>query len=113
MSEFTDAVYETLRGEYESGFILTTGIATKVCEQCSDWYEEEVDEGSFSWTRCESCGSSLGGQRYVAHLIAHEPEEGWPGGEKGPDVYHISICADCLIFHANGDEPDPNEWRAK
>ena len=31
--------------------------------------EEHSHEGSFSWSPCECCGSSLGGDRYKAALI--------------------------------------------
>ena len=56
------------------------------------------DEGSFSWQSCDSCGSSLGGNRYDAH--------GFIDG----DLYHFSVCSDCLFYHANGDLPE--QWEA-
>ena len=57
---------------------------------------EICDEGGFSWRACDSCGSTLGGDRYAAHAIDDE------------GITHISICVDCLCFHANGDIPE--QW---
>lgn len=62
------------------------------------------DEGGFSWQPCDSCGNTLGGNRYPAHAIHRDA---FDCGAKRPDlVYHIDICADCLLWHANGDLPD-------
>jgi hypothetical protein len=58
---------------------------------------EYPDEGGFSWSSCDSCGSSLGGDRYVAH-----------GVDANKDIIHMDICVDCLMFFANGDVPE--EW---
>lgn len=52
------------------------------------------DEGGFSWSSCDACGSHLGGQRYSAHAFT----------EKGERL-HLEVCEDCLVFIANGDEP--------
>lgn len=78
-----------------------------VCAQAAgleDLKEEEVREKwsrgemnvdpHFSWSSCESCGSALGGDRYPAH------------GMMGKQIVHFHICADCLMYHANGDLPD-------
>ena len=46
------------------------------------------DEGEFSWSRCEGCGSSLGGMRYAAH------------GFCGDELVHFEICVDCLMAMA-------------
>ena len=70
------------------------------CEACGlseDPTEDErdlADEAHFSWSACESCGSSLGGNRHAAHYL----DEG--------EIQHLSVCVDCLHFHANGDLPD-------
>lgn len=116
MSEFTDAI-----GHYCDGLHVATGAAAS-CQECRDSfgcdddasddeaqeYLYSVDEGSFSWTQCDSCGTTLGGDRHAAH--------GWPT-EPALDLdaintlYHLSICTDCLLFHANGDEPET--WAAR
>ncbi|MCP4307341.1 MAG: hypothetical protein GY788_21215 [bacterium] len=36
------------------------------CEHCADDTGENPCEGWFSWSSCEACGSSLGGDRYHA-----------------------------------------------
>ncbi len=66
-----------------------------------------ANEGSFSWDDCDSCGSTFGGDRYAAHAIHHDAFG--PNARRPNDVHHISICSDCLFFHANGDEPD--DWQ--
>jgi hypothetical protein len=56
-----------------------------------------LDEGHFSWHSCDTCGSTLGGDRYAAH-----------GRDKDGAIVHLSICSDCLMYMANGDEPE--QW---
>lgn len=67
-------------------------------------YMYEHSEGSFSWSACESCGSTLGGNRHDAHAI-HREAFG-PNAKRPDEVRHITICTDCLLYHANGDEPE-------
>ena len=57
-------------------------------------------EPHFSWQKCDSCGTYLGGDRHAAAGIL----------EVGNAVIPLEICTDCLVFHANGDEPE--SWRA-
>lgn len=59
------------------------------------------EELGFSWSACECCGSSLGGDR---HELAYTK----PGTAEGPIM--ISACTDCLIYAANGEEPE--NWEA-
>ena len=35
-----------------------------------DWVITEDDEGHFSWSPCDACGSRLGGQRFAAERLA-------------------------------------------
>jgi hypothetical protein len=63
-----------------------------------------ADEGSFSWSQCDACGSTLGGDRYPAHALSPERlgrSEHW---------IHLDVCSDCLLFLANGDVPE--DWRS-
>jgi len=53
----------------------------------------EDSEAFFSWSACEACGSTLGGDRYAAH------------GCIDGNVVHFHICTDCLFYHANGELP--------
>lgn len=62
---------------------------------------EHTCEAGFSWSQCDSCGSSLGGNR--------EPAVGlWKDAEGWHDV-DMSICVDCAMYHANGELPE--DWR--
>jgi hypothetical protein len=84
------------------------GTGNVPVEDISDEELQIWDEGSFSWSECDSCGSTLGGSRYPAHAI--NKEAFGPDAKRPDDVHHIDICTDCLMFHANGDTPD--EWAA-
>jgi len=55
------------------------------------------DEGSFSWSDCEWCGSGYGGDRYAAHSV-----------DENNKIVHWEVCSDCLMAEANG-EPYPSE----
>ena len=65
-------------------------------DQCSECSSD--DSLGFSWNSCESCGSSLGGDRFSAH------------GVIDGETVHFSICSDCLQYHANGTLPDLPEF---
>jgi hypothetical protein len=94
MSKFTDAIDSNL-GEFE---LIAVGM-TEDCDECPDG----EDEGFFSWSACDSCGSTLGGTRYAAHAVKKT-------GVLDTEIMHIDICVDCLMYHANGDEPEA--WAA-
>ena len=111
MSKFTDAIERELEG-----LVRCNPGPASCCPECVDQFgfccaasmreaEEDsrvVDEGGFSSSSCDSCGSSLGGDRYVAHAF----EDDGDGNPVTDSVVHLSICTDCLLFHANGDEPE-------
>lgn len=115
MSKFTEAVERELEGLYN----VAPGVAS-ACDECDPWgeapiYADDPDawdewaelarEPSFSWTPCDSCGSSLGGNRHPAHAFDGEGR-----------MHHLDVCDDCLIYHANGEEPNPIdgvEWPYK
>ena len=86
------------------GLAAPTVGALPGCSECglddvTDTDDPRVDaafEGSFSWRACDSCGSTLGGDRYPAHT------------EFDCKPVHLNICVDCLQYHANGTVPD--EW---
>jgi hypothetical protein len=61
-----------------------------LCNECcfsfdTDQQEEMLDEGSFDWSPCELCGTTLGGDRWAAHGVTEDD-----------DVIHFDICTDCL-----------------
>ena len=107
MSEYTDAVEANLRG--------LRAVSPGVCPGCDECrmlhgfdtqeefeaaYEagEIVEEGGFSWHDCECCGSPLKGNREPAHALD-------PDGE----IVHFAVCVDCVLYLANGDEPETGE----
>ena len=98
MSEYVDAVNRGLEG--------CEAISVGFCDGCPDCPEEQDegtgDEGGFSWTSCDCCGSSLGGDRFAAHFLM--PDE--HGKAAGQPIQHMEVCVDCLCYLANGDEPE-------
>ena len=101
------AFEETVATQLEGIFFFSVG-ACPGCETCGLGEEpsnEDYDaaqESSFSWSSCDSCRSSLGGDRHPAHGIIAESEEAARGG----DIEHFSVCVDCLHYHANGTLPE-------
>ena len=75
--------------------------ACPTCDSCGPFDQDDLEaydmanEGHFSWSACDSCGSTLGGDRHAAH------------GFIGDDLHHFDVCVDCLFYHANGDVPEP------
>lgn len=55
----------------------------------------------FQCVACDSCGTSLSGERYHATQI--KTDSNLPWDER---VVLCRICEDCLMFHANGEEPE-------
>jgi len=86
MSKFTEAVERGLKG-----FTHESVGTIPDCGECS----EGEDGGFFSWSACDVCDSSLGGDRHAAHAC---DEDG--------NVIHLDICVDCLVYIANGEEPE-------
>lgn len=118
MSEYTDAVEYHLKG--------CKGVSVGVCpgcEECRDIFAEDMtmeefeeewhtgdvcDEGGFSRSRCGICGSRLGGNRYIWHWIL-VPEGKTVSDPESRIIHEDDCCVDCLMYLANGDEPE--EWR--
>ena len=112
MTDFTDAI----AARWDSTWAIFPGAA-KSCDDCAnhltreekdalpdeDW--QAFDEGSFSWAPCDSCGTTLGGDRHAAHAWQQATADNRLG-----DLCHVDICTDCLLFHANGDQPE--SWSA-
>ena len=82
MSAFTKAVDRELSG--------MTNESAGICPGCP-----EEDEGFFSWSACEVCGSTLGGNRYPAHAL-----------DANGEIVHFDACVDCYTYIATGDEPE-------
>lgn len=106
MSEYTDAVEAGLKGVDAASTGLCPG-----CEECRDqfasdmsmeefdeaWQAGEVfDEGGFSACGCGICNSNMHGTRHVWHWL-----------DKDNNIIHENdACTDCVLFMANGDEPE-------
>jgi hypothetical protein len=113
MNATLPAFIQAIADNWPDDWCISVGLSP-TCPDCQSDYGMDArefyasyengsvcDEGSLSWSACHSCGSTLGGNRYAAH--AFRP------GSKEP-CEHISVCEDCLCFHANGDIPE--EWEA-
>lgn len=105
MSKFTDAV-QAHTGELRA-FSVGPCRGCEACEISSDdetlddeRFHDLASEPHFSWSACESCGSTLGGDRHPAHYLDDENE-----------IQHLDVCTDCVQYHANGDEPE--DWRER
>jgi hypothetical protein len=108
MSAFNDAIQANI-GKLKA---VSTGVCPG-CETCRvnhdpkltmEEFDKEwsagrtIDEDSFSWRPCGICGTTLGGDRHVWHYL-----------DEDNDICHEgNACTDCVMFLANGDEPD--EW---
>lgn len=109
MSKFTDAVERGLKNLK----FASTGVCPG-CEQCRDifapdltmeefeeaWQSGDIEESSsFSHSECGICGTRLGGDRYIWHWV----------DDKNNIIHEDDACQDCVLYMANGDEPD--EWQ--
>ena len=87
--------------KFEKAFNANTDgmmhLSVGTCDKC-DECKNEIDEGHFSWTSCDTCGSSLGGDRFAAHYIDPTDCE--------RQLNHIEVCVDCLQYIANGELPE-------
>ena len=97
MSDFEQAFEQQTAGlDY-----LSAG-ACPGCADCGlevDHTDDEYDmanEGHFSRSWCDTCGSRFGGDRYPAHANLAETGE----------LVHLDVCTDCLMYMANGEEPE-------
>jgi hypothetical protein len=63
------------------------------CNECglsdnpTDHERECAEYPDFSWSRCEACGSRLGGDRHPAHYV-----------DSNNEICHMRICSDCLVY---------------
>lgn len=74
---------------------------TATVQEIMDYLESVGDEGHFSHYPCEICASPLGGQRYTWHAWGTDKSVD-PDGE----LVHGDCCTDCLMYLANGEEPE-------
>ena len=105
MSKYTDAVDSNLNG--------LTAVSSGVCpgcEECADEHSVDLEElqlgwesgkifsePSFSARGCGVCGSNLAGDLETWHAI----------DDNTGTLYHFKdMCVDCVVYIANGDEPE-------
>lgn len=98
MSAFTDSI-----DHYCDGYTVAPGCKGKECEHNPERSHDHLCEPHFAWSQCDSCGSTFGGDREQATMIPHDFK---PGGNS--EMIDASICVDCVLFWANGDEPE--QW---
>lgn len=101
------AQFETHAGELQALSVGTYPDSNCDKGACEFHSEEAGDEGSFSWSNCDTCWSRLGGNRYAAHALIPLDKPKDPSRPlMGAEVLHLEVCTDCLIFIANGDLPE-------
>lgn len=86
---------------YCEGYTVAPGCAGERCEH-AEGDPEHYCEPSFSWTQCDSCGSTFGGDRHPAFMIPLEFKAG------DDTIIDASICSDCVQAWANAE--DPEQW---
>ena len=114
MSRFSEAVERGLKGvEFPS-----TGVCSG-CSECADnlgislrklratWSTGD-HSGSlgFSWSECDLCGSSLGGDREAFHGYIRLPDK---LGRMRRKLFHGAVCVDCVMYLAYGEEPEETD----
>lgn len=77
---------------------LVHGLAHQ-CPECPEATgdpdtDSELATITFARGCCDSCGSGLAGSRHTMHAWDDH------GG-----MYHLEVCTDCLMYHANGELP--------
>lgn len=107
MSKFTEAHEQGAKQFKYMSIGVCGGCATCADQNSYDdmaLFSEDVaegkacDEGYFSHAPCIICGSKLGGYRYAVHSI-----------DEDDNLQHDDgACQDCLVYWANGGEPE--EW---
>jgi hypothetical protein len=86
MSAYTEAVERNLKG--------LEAVSTGNCPGCNECSDANGDP-YFSWSPCEICGSRLGGDR-----------ESWHALMDNKLIHCENACVDCVVYLANGDEPE-------
>ena len=97
MSQFTQSVDTYCKG-LDAVAIGCRGIE---CEY-AEGDEDHSCEASFSSVQCDSCGSSLAGDRLEAYGLYTEMN-------CELQTIKMDVCVDCAMYHANGEEPE--DWR--
>ena len=99
MSKFGDSIEH-----YCKGYTVAPGCRGIECEY-AEGDEEHRCEASFSSAQCDSCGSTFAGDREPATMIPLD----YKAGED--TMIDVTICVDCVMAWANGDDPDEPWYR--
>jgi hypothetical protein len=100
----TPKEYKAYQAEVERRLEGLTHVSTGACRGCSecgledDSEDSDVDSASeshFSWSSCDACGSSLGGDRHPAHGVSQKF-----------GILHLDVCSDCLYYLNYGSLDD-------
>lgn len=97
------AAYQTA---FETGMTglshFSSGSFIQSCTECPVnehvHYEDGISyeaEPYFSWSRCEICDTTLGGDREDCHAIM-----------EGDVLIHLRVCTDCVYYAEYGRLPD-------
>ncbi len=100
MTTFTDSI-----DSYCKGYSVAPGCKGKHCEHNPERSHDHQCEPNFSNRQCDSCGSTYAGDRQEATMIPLD----YKAGED--TMIEAIICVDCLLYWANGDEPDEPWYR--
>ena len=73
--------------------LSTTSEEEPVCLGCK---EEQSSEPFFSWSSCDCCGSTLGGNRY--HVSGYNQEF--------KQIFCYDVCPDCYYYAEYGQLDD-------
>lgn len=102
---------ETMANNVKEMPALSTGLCPNCAECANDMgygediasYNADLESGKlsgygsgFSWSACEICGDTDGGDREPYHYV----------DANGDIVHGYGACPDCVCYLANGDYPD-------
>jgi len=73
----------------------SSGVCDEACPGCGEDMEV-INEPDFSWTACDCCGSSPGGDRSTAS--GYHPASG--------ECFEYSVCQDCVYYSTYGQLDD-------
>ena len=79
---------------------ISPGCRGAECEHAGGDPDHQCEE-YFSRAQCDSCGSTLGGNRMPATAV-------YTDSDGQLQVIDLEICVDCVMYHANGELPD--DW---
>lgn len=85
---------EAAKADPDLAEIDLSGLTVETLEP-TDHERELAEEPSFSWSSCDCCGSTLGGDRHPAH-----------GYDKDDNLIHLNVCADCFYYLNYGQLDD-------